>query len=162
MQELSGRTCHMAMPQCCYLAKGAKRPSHSTNMLTSSNISVIWSIWSTHLVDTFVAHVTDAILSPKWLPDPLIPVTIAVDRFFRNRPAQSISNQFISNSKSLHKSIHLLKTLDSFDSPQFINGFEEKLLLKMFWCQSVSQFGQNQTSCAEKSFEQFRCRQQKL
>ena len=30
-------------------------------------ISVNWSIWSTHLVDTFVAHVTDAILSPKWL-----------------------------------------------------------------------------------------------
>ena len=22
----------MAMPQCCYLAKGAKRPSHTTNM----------------------------------------------------------------------------------------------------------------------------------
>ena len=36
----SGATCHMAMPQCCYLAKGAKRPSHTTNMLTSSNISV--------------------------------------------------------------------------------------------------------------------------
>ena len=33
----SGATCHMAMPQCCYLAKGAKRPSHTTNMLTSSN-----------------------------------------------------------------------------------------------------------------------------
>ena len=28
----SGATCHMAMPQCCYLAKGAKRPSHTTNM----------------------------------------------------------------------------------------------------------------------------------
>ena len=27
----------MARPQCCYLAKEAKRPSHSTNMLTSSN-----------------------------------------------------------------------------------------------------------------------------
>ena len=27
----SGATCHMAMPQCCYLAKGAKRPSHTTN-----------------------------------------------------------------------------------------------------------------------------------
>ena len=36
----SGATCHMAMPQCCYLAKGAKRPSHTTNMLTSSIISV--------------------------------------------------------------------------------------------------------------------------
>ena len=33
----SGATCHMAMPQYCYLAKGAKRPSHTTNMLTSSN-----------------------------------------------------------------------------------------------------------------------------
>ena len=33
-----GATCHMAIPQCCYLAKGAKRPSHTTNMLTSSNI----------------------------------------------------------------------------------------------------------------------------
>ena len=63
----SRATCHMAIPQYCYLAKGAKRPSHTTNMLTSSNVSVIRSIWSTHLVDTFVAHVTDAILSPKWL-----------------------------------------------------------------------------------------------
>ena len=36
----SGTTCHMAMPQCCYLAKGAMRPSHTTNMLTSSNISI--------------------------------------------------------------------------------------------------------------------------
>ena len=36
----SGATCHMAMPHCCYLAKGAKRPSHTTNMLTSLNISV--------------------------------------------------------------------------------------------------------------------------
>ena len=26
----SGATCHMAMPQCCYLAKGAKRPSHQS------------------------------------------------------------------------------------------------------------------------------------
>ena len=34
----SGATCyHKAMPQCGYLAKGAKRPSHTTNMLTSSN-----------------------------------------------------------------------------------------------------------------------------
>ena len=32
-------TCHMAMPQCCYLAKGAKRTSHTTKLLTSSNIS---------------------------------------------------------------------------------------------------------------------------
>ena len=28
----SGATYHMAMPQCCYLVKGAKRPSHTTNM----------------------------------------------------------------------------------------------------------------------------------
>ena len=62
-----GATCHIAMPLCRYLAKGGKRPSHTTNMLTSLNISVIWSIWSAHLVDTFVAHVTDAIFSPKWL-----------------------------------------------------------------------------------------------
>ena len=53
----SGATCHMPMPQCYYLAKGAKRPSHTTNMLTSFNISVNWSIWPTHLVDT---------LSPMW------------------------------------------------------------------------------------------------
>ena len=33
--ERSGATCQMAMPQCCYLAKGAKRPSHTTYMLTS-------------------------------------------------------------------------------------------------------------------------------
>ena len=31
MQERSGATCHMALPQCCYSAKGAKRPSHTTN-----------------------------------------------------------------------------------------------------------------------------------
>ena len=30
----------MTMPQCCYLAKGAKRPSYTTNMLTSSKIHV--------------------------------------------------------------------------------------------------------------------------
>ena len=35
----------------------------------------------------------------------------------------------------------------SFHSPQFIIGFEEKLLLKMFGCQSVSQIGQCETSC---------------
>ena len=28
-----GATCHLAMPQCCYLAKGAKRPSHTTNTI---------------------------------------------------------------------------------------------------------------------------------
>ena len=28
----SGAACHMAMPQCWYLAKGAKRPSHTTNI----------------------------------------------------------------------------------------------------------------------------------
>ena len=28
----------MAMPQCCYLAKGAKRPSHSTNTLKFDRI----------------------------------------------------------------------------------------------------------------------------
>ena len=31
--------CHMAMPQCCYLAKvekGAKRPSHTTSMLIAT------------------------------------------------------------------------------------------------------------------------------
>ena len=63
----SRATCHMAMPQCCYLAKGAKRPSHTTNMITSLIISGNRSIWSTHLDDTFVPRVTDAILSPKWL-----------------------------------------------------------------------------------------------
>ena len=30
----SEATCHMAMPQCCYLAK---RQNHTANMLTSSN-----------------------------------------------------------------------------------------------------------------------------
>ena len=34
--EQQEATCHIAMPQCCYLAKGAKRPSH-TIVLTSSN-----------------------------------------------------------------------------------------------------------------------------
>ena len=34
----SGATCHMAMPQCCYLAKGAKRPSHTTNTIKFDRI----------------------------------------------------------------------------------------------------------------------------
>ena len=34
----SGATCHMAMPQCCYLAKGAKRPSHTTNTMKFDRI----------------------------------------------------------------------------------------------------------------------------
>ena len=29
----SAATCYLAMPQCCYLAKGAKRPSHTTNAI---------------------------------------------------------------------------------------------------------------------------------
>ena len=47
----SGAKCHMAMPHRCYLAKRAKRPSHTTNILTSSNISgndqFDQPIWST-------------------------------------------------------------------------------------------------------------------
>ena len=38
MQERSEATCHMAMPQCCYLAKGAKRPSHTTNTIKFDRI----------------------------------------------------------------------------------------------------------------------------
>ena len=38
MQERSGATCHMAMPQCCYLAKGAKRPSHTTKTIKFDRI----------------------------------------------------------------------------------------------------------------------------
>ena len=34
----SGATCHMAMPQCCYLAKGSKRPSHTTNTIKFDRI----------------------------------------------------------------------------------------------------------------------------
>ena len=34
----SGATCHMAMPQCCYLAKGAKRPSHTINTIKFDRI----------------------------------------------------------------------------------------------------------------------------
>ena len=34
----SGATSHMAMPQCCYLAKGAKRPSHTTNTIKFDRI----------------------------------------------------------------------------------------------------------------------------
>ena len=46
----------MAMPQCCYLAKGAKRPSHTTNMLTSSNkvqyiLADILSDTNSHRID---------------------------------------------------------------------------------------------------------------
>ena len=36
--QRSGATCHMAMPQCCYLAKGAKRPSHTTNTIKFDRI----------------------------------------------------------------------------------------------------------------------------
>ena len=35
---ISGATCHMAMPQCCYMAKGAKRPSHTTNTIKFDRI----------------------------------------------------------------------------------------------------------------------------
>ena len=38
MQKRSGATCHMTMPQCCYLAKGAKRPSHTTNTIKFGRI----------------------------------------------------------------------------------------------------------------------------
>ena len=34
----SGATCHIAMPQCCFLAKGAKRPSHTTNKIKFDRI----------------------------------------------------------------------------------------------------------------------------
>ena len=36
MQERSGATCHVAKPRSRYWAKGAKLPSHTTIMLTSS------------------------------------------------------------------------------------------------------------------------------
>ena len=36
--QRSGATCHLAMPQCCYLAKGAKRPSHTTNTIKFNRI----------------------------------------------------------------------------------------------------------------------------
>ena len=39
----------MAMPQCCYLAKGAKRPSHTTNMQTFSNKSSFYILAVTTL-----------------------------------------------------------------------------------------------------------------
>ena len=38
-----------AVPQCCYWAKGAKRPSHTTKMLTSSN-QVLYILAATALV----------------------------------------------------------------------------------------------------------------
>ena len=34
----SEATCHMAMPQGCYLAKGAKRPSHTSNTMKLDRI----------------------------------------------------------------------------------------------------------------------------
>ena len=39
----------MAMPQCYYLAKGAKRPSHTTNMQTLSNKSSFYILAVTTL-----------------------------------------------------------------------------------------------------------------
>ena len=38
MQKRSGATCHMAMPQGYYLAKGANRPSHTTNTIKFDRI----------------------------------------------------------------------------------------------------------------------------
>ena len=35
----SGSTCPIVMPQCCYLANGAKRLSHTTNMLSIFRVS---------------------------------------------------------------------------------------------------------------------------
>ena len=37
------------MPQCCYLAKGAKRPNHTTNMQTFSNKSSFYILAVTTL-----------------------------------------------------------------------------------------------------------------
>ena len=45
MQERSGATCHMAMPQCCYLAKWAKRPSHTTNTMKFDRIPFDQKVW---------------------------------------------------------------------------------------------------------------------
>ena len=42
----------MAMPQCCYLAKGAKRPSHTTILLTSSINQVPYILAATVLKAT--------------------------------------------------------------------------------------------------------------
>ena len=38
MQERSEATCHMAMPQCWYLVKEAKRPSHTTSTIKFDRI----------------------------------------------------------------------------------------------------------------------------
>ena len=122
----SGATCHMAMPQCCYLAKGAKRPSHTTNMLTSSNISVNWSIWSPHLVDTFVVHVTDAILSPKWLvtkcPWPVSSCTtnkFSFSRVFNIRLVQKVSKYncvYVVRITRANHQYHWCNVLEVFQS----------------------------------------------
>ena len=45
----SGATRHMAMPQCCYLVKGAKRPSHTKILLTSSIDQVPYILAATAL-----------------------------------------------------------------------------------------------------------------
>ena len=57
MQERSEaeRRAIMAMPQCCYLAKGAKRPSHTTKRQNSTafhSIPVIRSKGSTSVLST--------------------------------------------------------------------------------------------------------------
>ena len=54
----------MAMPQCCYLAKGAKRPSHTTNTINSTAFHLIpairskgsTSVLSTRKIRPFYSH----------------------------------------------------------------------------------------------------------
>ena len=63
----SGATCHMAMPQCCYLAKGAKRPSHTTNMLSIFRLKEIFCFFSAKWNLSFFFG------SAKWILSPVAP-----------------------------------------------------------------------------------------
>ena len=65
-----------------------------------------------------------------------------------------------NQQKNHFKSIFLVQNLrNCMYVPQFGISFEKKLLLQMFWRQTLSQIGQSQASNAEKSLQQIRCRQ---
>ena len=58
----------MAMPQCCYLAKGAKRPSHTTNTIKFDRIPFDQKVrpqsFRPEKFDLFTATVAETSLSP--------------------------------------------------------------------------------------------------
>ena len=64
----SRATCHMAMSQCCYLTKEAKRRSNTTNMLAFSNqgpyILAVTALKASKMNSGFELNVTCAL---RWI-----------------------------------------------------------------------------------------------